>query len=146
MKRSLKIVAFLCLILSFTVMACGELVDCIISAKPTLPPKTLRIGQVGVAYSETIQASVKNASNDDSYIYYLSIDNGLPPGIGYYQQGRKIIFTGTPTAAGTHTFKVHLTIDYPDTWEDDDDDPFSDSNNICLGNDTTSRNYTIVIE
>lgn len=147
MKRPLKIVAFLCLTLSFTVIACGELLDCIISAKPSLPPKTLRIGQVGVAYNETIQASVKNAPNDDSFIYYLSIDNGLPPGIAYHQQGRKIFFTGTPTTEGIYTFTVELSIDYPENnYGDDDDDPFSDSNNICLGNDATNRNYTIMVE
>ena len=146
MKRPLKIIAFLCLTLSFTAMSCGELLDCIVSAKPDLPSKTLLMGHVGVAYNETIQASVRNASNDDSFIYYLSIDEGLPPGISYQQQGRKVIFTGTPTSAGTYTFKVALTIDYPEVDYGDDDDPFADSDNICLGNDFTSRNYTIVVE
>lgn len=146
MKKTVKILLFLCLPLCFTTTGCGELFDCIINARPTLPSKTLVNGQLGMSYNESIQASVKNAPNDDSFIYYLSIDQGLPPGISYYQQGRKIIFTGIPTASGTYTFRVDLTIDYPEIVDDDEDDPLSDSNNICLGNDSTSRNYTIVVE
>ncbi|MFN3754287.1 Ig domain-containing protein [Flavobacterium sp.] len=145
-KISSKIIAIFCLTLSFTLSGCGELIDCIVSAKPNLPTKTLSIGQIGMTYSESIQASVKNAPNDDSFIYYISIDNGLPPGISYYQQGRKIIFTGTPTARGIYTFKVDLTIDYPENDFGEEDDPFYDSNNICLGNDSTSKNYTIDIQ
>lgn len=132
--------------LSFTMSGCGELFDCLISARPYLPSKTLLIGQIGMPYNESIQASVKNAPNDNSFIYYLSIDDDLPPGISYHQQGRKIIFTGTPTTSGVYTFKVNLTIDYPESTDIDEDDPLSDSNNICLGNDSTSRNYTIVVE
>ncbi len=146
MKRILKIIALLCLTLSFTATGCGELLDCIANAKPTLPSKTLAIAHMGLPYNETIQASVTNASNDDAFIYYLSVDDGLPPAIDYHQQGRKIIFTGNPTATGTYTFKVHLTVDYPDSADGDDDDPFYDSNNICLSNDDTSRNYTIVVQ
>ena len=118
--------------------------DCIINARPSLPSKKLIDGQIGTYYDESIQASVENAPNDDSFIYHLSIDEGLPPGISYYQEGRRIILTGTPSSIGTYTFRVSLTIDYPEATVNGE--PLSDSNNICFGNDSTYRNYTIVVQ
>ncbi|WP_284653413.1 hypothetical protein [Flavobacterium terrisoli] len=146
MKRLIsKIISLTCLALLFTFSGCAELTDCIISAKPQLPTKTLHIGQVGIPYSEYIKASVRHDSNDDYYDYDFNIDGSVPPGIIYQFHDRRILFSGTPTIPGSYTFRVHLTISYDDGAYEGSG-LFDDSNTICFGNDNTQKTYTIIVQ
>lgn len=121
---------------------CDALIDCIASASPELSSNSLAAGGVGFGYNDVIISSVKNDSHDNDYGYFFTIEGHLPPGISYTIIGRELRFYGTPTTAGTYTIKVGVKIDPPYNY---DDDGFDDSDRICLGNDTTHRNYTFII-
>ena len=120
---------------AFLLVGCAELIDCIAPAKPNLHSKNLFNGSIGLTYNEFIEADVANDPNDNDYDYFFSVDNQLPPGMTYVEQGRKVYFTGTPTQAGTFTFKVRLTINPKNYYE----------SRICFGDDTTTKEYKIVI-
>ena len=125
--------------------SCSELIDCIASTKPELKSKILRLGYTGQTYSDFIEASVKNDSNDNHYDYYFTVDGNFPPGLTYSEQGRKLIFSGSGNQGGTYTFKVIVTIDYPEYY-DEEQGFWEDDNRICFGNNTVSKNYTITIQ
>lgn len=132
-------------VLFFACNGCSEMLDCIASAKPELESKTLLTGYLELPYEDYITASVKNTSNDNSFYYYFSIDGGLPPGLTYSEEGRDLVFYGNPTQRGTYTFKVIVTVEYPES-DDPDGGFWEDDNRICFGNDTVSENYTITID
>lgn len=122
---------------------CAEMFDCIAKAEPNLHSKNLAPGRVGIAYTDFIDADVTNDPNDDEYDYFFSVEGNLPAGITYHEERRRIVFTGNPTQAGRFIFKVRLTID-PD--EDYSDDPFDDGNRICFGDDTITKEFTMLIQ
>lgn len=133
----------LIIVLSFFILSgCDALIDCIASATPELSNKNLAIGSVGFGYNDVITSSVKNDSHDNDYGYYFTIEGTLPPGISFGVVGREIRFFGTPSSAGSYTIKVGVKIDPPYNYNDNG---FADSDRICLGNDTTHRNYTFII-
>ena len=129
----------------FTTFSCSELIDCIASTKPELKSKSLSLGYTNQPYSNFIEASVKNDSNDDDYDYHFSISGNFPPGMTYFEQNRRLYFNGAANQGGTYTFKVTVTIDYPEYY-DDDEGFWEDNNRICFGNNTVSKNYTITIQ
>lgn len=129
----------------FTTYSCSELIDCIASTKPELKSKSLSLGYTGQPYSNFIEASVKNDSNDDDYDYHFSISGNFPPGMTYFEQNRRLYFSGAANQGGTYTFKVTVTIDYPEYY-DTDQGFWEDDNRICFGDDTVSKNYTITIQ
>ena len=130
--------------LLFVCNSCSELFDCIASTKPELESKTLKSGFSGQLYEDSIQASVRNTSNDGDFYYYFSIDGNLPPGITYSELGSDLVLHGYSDQAGTYTFKVTVTIEYADN-DDSEEGFWEDNNRICFGNDTVSQNYTITI-
>ena len=130
-RISLLLVAFS----AFLFFGCAELVDCVAPAKPNLHSKTLFNGSVGLSYTEFVEADITNDPNDDDYDYFFSVDNNLPPGMTYFEQDRKVFFSGTPTQAGSFTFKIRLTVD----------PKYNYDNRLCFGDDTTTKSYTIVI-
>lgn len=129
---------------AFLLSGCSEMFDCVASARPNLHSKTLLSGNAGNPYSDYIDADVTNDTHDNDYDYYFTVIGNLPPGMTYREQRRSVYFTGTPTQAGTYTFKIRLTVDPPDYY-DEDGGLFDDSNHICFGDDTTTKEYTIVI-
>ena len=129
----------------FTTYSCSELIDCIASTKPELKSKSLSLGYTGQPYSNFIEASVKNDSNDDDYDYHFSISGNFPPGMTYFEQNRRLYFSGAANQGGTYTFKVTVTVDYPEYY-DTDQGFWEDDNRICFGDDTVSKNYTITIQ
>ncbi len=140
-----KTYVLLCASFTFLLFGCAELLDCVASTRPNLHSKSLYLGTVGNSYSDFIEADVTNDANDNDYNYYFSVTGNLPPGIRYYEQGRKIFFNGNPNQAGTFTFRVRLTINAPDYY-DSNQGFFEDGNRICFGDDTTTKVYTIVIQ
>ena len=113
-----------------------EISECINKIAPKLPNKILVQGQVGVQYFESIQAEVKNA-NDDAFDYEFSLDSGtLPPNIGYNWEGRLLKFYGTPTVAGSYTFKLKVRIPV---------EIYGPGDGICFGKDYDRQEYEIVI-
>jgi len=105
-------------------------------AKPNLHSKALTNGHIGNNYSNFIEADVTNDPNDDDYDYFFSIDENLPPGMTYHEQGQRVYFSGTPTQAGTFNFKVRLTVDTKYNYD----------NRFCFGDDTITKEFTIVIQ
>jgi hypothetical protein len=145
MKKIKKFTLKLVLVsLVFLAFSCSELIDCIAKASPVFSTNQLDNGSIGINYNEYINSEVRNDPNDDAYDYYYSVEGNLPPGINYHTQGRKLYFTGNPTTSGSYTFKVFLTIDYPDYY-DSNQGIFDDNNRICFGDDHTSKNFTIII-
>lgn len=141
-----KTLTLLVILITFTMSSCDELLDCIASTRPELPTKTLSLGYVGQPYDDIVKASVVNDSQDDDYDYFFTIrTRDLPPGITYEIHDRRIFFLGTPTQSGTYTFNVDLTIEYPEYY-DGQDGIFEDDNRICFGDDSTSKQYTIVVQ
>ncbi len=145
MRNTTSFYALLCILLSLTMSGCSELLDCVASARPDIHSKTLVNGTVGHPYSDFIDSDVTNDPNDNAYDYYFSVNGNLPPGMTYHEQGRKVYFTGTPTQAGSFTFEVKLTVDPPDNYNLDGGF-WNDGNRICFGNDTTKKQFTIVIQ
>ena len=124
---------------------CAELFDCVASARPDIHSKSLLVGTVGNNYNDFIDSDVTNDPNDNAYDYYFSVTGNLPTGMTYHEQGRKVYFTGIPTQAGSFTFRVRLTVDPPDSY-DPNQGLFEDGNRICFGDDTTTKEFTIVIQ
>lgn len=118
--------------------SCNEMMDCILSVEPELPSKVLAEGKVGTPYSDYLLASVKNDPHDGDYIYYFNVSGSLPDGIEAWVNNRTLTFEGTPTTAGHYTFKVRLEIE--PLYIDEDG-----SDNICFGDDTIERSYSIRI-
>ena len=140
-----KIFIFISLSFVFlTCNSCSEMFDCIASTKPELEYRILLEGYQGYLYEDFVTASVKNSSNDNSFYYYFSIDGEIPPGIDYYEEGRDLVFYGTPNRSGTYDFKVTVKIEYPESY-DPEAGFWEDDNRICFGNDTVSENYSITI-
>jgi len=143
LKTTLNFLALFVLFLTFN--SCSELIDCIASTKPELASKSLPTGYTNQSYSNFISASVKNDSNDDDYDYYFSVSGNFPPGMTYFEQGRRLYFSGAANQGGVYTFKVTVTIDYPEYY-DEEQGFWEDDNRICFGNDTVSKEYTITIQ
>ena len=145
MKSTARNLYFILITLSaLLVSGCAELIDCVASARPNIHSKNLATGNFGLPYSDFIEADVTNEPNDDAYIYYFSVDGNLPPGMTYREQNRRITIFGTPTMSGSFTFRVNLTVDPPDYY-DGNNGFWDDSNQICFSDDSTSKEFTIVI-
>ena len=128
------------LLIVFSLSGCEllseEINECINKIRPKLPPKILVQGQVGVPYFESIQAEVKNA-DDDAFNYEFSFESGtLPNGINYSWDGRLLIFSGTPTVAGTYQFTMKVRILVSISGPGD---------GICFGKDYNKQEYEIVV-
>lgn len=146
MKKILRNI-YISLFLSsaFLLFGCAELIDCVASARPDLHSKTLSVGTIGHGYSDFIEADITNEPDDNAYDYFFTVDGNLPPGMMYHEQGRRVYFSGNPTQAGSYAFKVRLTVDPPDYY-DPNQGFWEDGNRICFGNDTTTKEFTIVIQ
>lgn len=127
---------------AFLMIGCAELIDCVAKAQPNLHSKNLRPGIVGVNYNDFIDADITNETDDDAYDYFFQVDGNLPVGLTYHEQGRKIYFTGIPTVAGSYTFKVRLVVDPPNY----EDYGWDHGNRICFGDDTITKEFTIVVQ
>lgn len=146
MKNIIRRITLLVFVSSvFLLFGCAELFDCVASARPDIHSKNLNIGTVGNTYTDFIDSDITNETDDDAYDYFYSVSGNLPPGLNYHQQGRKLFFTGYPSQAGSFTFEVRLTVDPPDYY-DPNQGLFEDGNRICFGNDTTSKEFTIIIQ
>lgn len=144
LKNKLNIVILVSTL--FFVSGCAELIDCIASTKPVISTDSLPNASQGFSYDTFIISEVKNSANDDSFYYYYDVEGNVPPGISYYEVGRKLFFTGTPTAPGTFTFKVNLKIEAPENLINDDEQGFfEDDNRICFGDDSTQKTFTIKV-
>lgn len=130
---------------AFLMFGCAELFDCVASARPDIHGKILATGTVGGNYNDFLDSDVTNDPNDNAYDYYYSVSGTIPPGMTYHQQGRKLFFSGIPSQAGSYTFRVHLKIDYPDSY-DPNQGFFEDGNRICFGDDSTTKEFTIIIQ
>ena len=144
-KNMKAIYRFSIVFILFTTFGCSELIDCIASTEPELKSKTLRLGYTGQTYSDFVEAAVKNDSHDNDYDYYFTIEGNFPPGLTYFKQGRKLFFNGSGSQSGTYTFKVVVTIDYPEYY-DVDQGFWEYDNRICFGDDTCSKTYKITIQ
>lgn len=137
-----KIYVLLFATAAFLMSGCSELIDCVASARPDLHSKTLKTGTVGINYNDFIDADITNEPDDNAYDYFFQVDGDLPVGMTYHEQGRKVFFTGIPTVAGSYTFKVRLTVDPPHS----EDWGWHGGNRICFGDDTITKEFTIVIQ
>jgi hypothetical protein len=137
-----KIYVFLFAATGFLLFGCSELIDCVASARPDLHSKPLNTGTVGSNYSDFVDADITNEPDDNAYDYFFQVDGNLPVGITYHEQGRKVFFTGVPTVAGTYTFDIRLTVDPPHY----EDWGWNGGNRVCFGDDTITKEFTIVIQ
>jgi hypothetical protein len=143
MKNIVRKIYMLLLVSSaMLLVGCSELIDCVASARPNLHSKNLKTGTVGINYNDFIDADITNEPDDNAYDYFFQVDGNLPVGMTYHEQGRKVYFTGVPTVAGTYTFNVRLTVDPPNY----DDYGWDGGNRICFGDDTITKEFTIVIQ
>jgi hypothetical protein len=134
------------LLFAFSLSSCSELIECIISVKPVLQNKQLALAYNGQGYEDFITGEVRNDSRDDYYGYFFTVDGNLPPGISYNQAGRRIVFFGIPSQIGTYTFKIIMTIEPPEVYDNPYDEIDENGDGLCLGNDTTSKTYSITVQ
>jgi len=130
---------------AFLLFGCAELFDCVASARPDIHSKNLNIGTFGTSYNDFIDSDITNETNDNAYDYFYAVSGNFPPGMTYNEQGRKLFFNGYPTQTGSYTFTVRLTVD-PPYYYDQNQGFYEDGNRICFGNDTTTKEFTIVIQ
>ena len=92
---------------------------------------TLRDGTVGLSYSDFVSAS------GGSWPYVWTYSGNIPPGLrATYPNGsesRKLTFSGTPTQAGTYSFRLFV--------EDEDGNTASKALTVTIAS-NTSINYT----
>ncbi|MCA0931808.1 hypothetical protein LCM02_05040 [Lutimonas saemankumensis] len=112
-----------------------EISECIYKIRPKLPDKALRTGQVGVPYTETIDAYIKNA-DDDAFEYSFSLEGLLPSGLNYRSEGRTFIIYGTPNLEGSKEIKVRVELRA---------DLYGPGDGFCFSQDYDNQKYTIRI-
>lgn len=146
MRKKFKIQ--LVLLLSLLILIGCEKLGCEIIVKPLLPDKTFAIGKLDVEYFDKISASIKHSNREQDYNFYFDISGELPSGIEILADNfRTVYFEGVPVEKGTFTFYVSVEIEqryYDEDWGDDDDAVLLNPTlEVC--NDTTGKEYTIII-
>jgi len=148
MRKKFKIQ--LVLLLSLLILIGCEKLGCQIIIKPLLPDKTFAMGKLDVEYFDKLTASIKHSNREQDYNFYFDISGELPSGIEILADNfRTLYFQGTPVEKGTFTFYVLVEIEQgyydDDDWGDDDDAVLLNPTlEVC--NDTTRREYTIIIQ
>ena len=142
MRKKFRIQLVLLLSLLFLI-GCEKL-GCTIIVKPILPDKTFAIGELGVEYFDKLSASVKHSNREEEFNFYFDISGELPPGIEVLGDNfRTLYFQGTPAEKGTFTF--YILVEIEDRYYSDDEFEYVNPTlEVC--NDTTGREYTIVIK
>jgi len=146
MRKKFKIQFVLLLSLLFLI-GCEKL-GCTIIVKPLLPDKTFVIGKLDVEYFDKLSASIKHSNREQDYNFYFDISGELPSEIEILADNfRTLYFEGIPVEKGIFTFYVSVEIEkryYDDDWGDDDDTVLLNPT-LEVRNDTTGREYTIII-
>ena len=107
---------------------------------PIINSKQLKDGKVDEFYSDYVSAEIKNDPNDDSdYDYYFNISDGLPDGIDWFVEGRKVYFEGTPIDSGLFEFTIELWAEVHQEWWYLEDIP-----ELCT--DYSSKEFTMYID
>lgn len=97
-------------------------------------------GQIGVNYSQTISAEIKNEVDDNDYIYqYTYISSELPNGLSYRESNRYLIIEGVPQEKGMYPVSIEVF------------SPTLDELNVhrpetCKKHSITSKSYILTIE
>jgi len=107
---------------------------------PVLISKQLKDGKLNEFYSDYVSAEVKNDPNDDSdYDYHFDVSSGLPDGIDWFVEGRKVLIQGIPIKSGVFQFTIEVWAEVHEEWW-----YFEDIPELC--NDYTSKGFTIYID
>ncbi|MBT8253110.1 MAG: hypothetical protein HKN00_04250 [Flavobacteriaceae bacterium] len=115
------------------------LVGCNSYNYPVLVEKQLKDGKVNVFYSDHVWAEIKNDPQDDSdYNYHFNVSDGLPDGMNWFVEGRRVIFEGTPTESGSFGFMVEVWAEVNEEWLYTEDIP-----ELCT--EYASEGFTIYI-
>lgn len=122
-------------LLSFLLLSCESIVDCLLKIEPYLEDKNLSNGIVMQSYNDFIVVGIQNGNDENYWIDSVTIEGNLPTGVSSSYDYRKITFSGTPTVAGVYNFNVKIIV------VDNNDDTNND--NLC-GN-TVSKSYQITI-
>ena len=84
---------------------CDELddaFDCVDGDRPAFGRSELPSPVLNELYRESVTVSIENTSSDDSFEYDFDLEGELPPGIEWYESGRRTVtFEGTPIELGT---------------------------------------------
>ncbi|PRP66038.1 hypothetical protein [Nonlabens agnitus] len=129
------------IVLSLSFISCDPLTDCIIPTRPELPSSIFNTAVAGQYYEHSLRAQVNNDPRDDSYVYYFTV-TGLPRGMDYEQEGRRLFIFGNPSERGDYRIRVFLTVE-PIFFTDDDGGILEDGDTLC--EDSTSRDYTLSV-
>lgn len=133
--KSLRILPF---IFCFTLFGCEDILDCIIARNPSLPDKDFGTAIVDQFYEITLSAEISNEPRDNDYDYFFNV-RGLPPGMDFFVDYRRIYIEGIPIQTGLYRISVDLDVDGPfrGGFEDDGD---------TLCNYSTSKTYILRVE
>ena len=100
--RHMKLVKLLPVALFFLFFSCEDTLSCIIPKEPELPNKSFPIASTESYYYSDINAEINNEPRDDDYDYFFDVV-GLPLGMDYYVNYRRLSIEGTPLNSGTYT-------------------------------------------
>lgn len=127
---------------TFILSACDELldlaVDCLDGDKPQLRPAILANPVLNQLYDETILVSIRNEPFDDSFAYRFTLTGELPGGIETDIEGRNFRLLGTPIELGEYRFSVRVDVTGTDN-------PFNNTDGLCLTTDTSNYIWNIRI-
>ena len=100
--------------------SCGDLLEDVVGAcidldGPTFNTPGLPNATVGQPYSAQVEAAITREPYDDRFLYRFRLSGSLPPGLGWAQAGRtrRLQISGTPTAAGSYSFRFEVSVEDP---------------------------------
>jgi len=133
--RPLRILPILC---CFTLLGCEDFFDCLIAREPSIANKEFPIATVGNYYEVSLNSEIKNEPRDNDYDYFFEV-SGLPEGMDYSVDYRRLYIEGTPTESGFYRVNVRLDVDGPfrNGFENEDE-------RLC--NYSTSKTYILEVE
>jgi hypothetical protein len=128
----------------FSLISCDTILeeildDCNSYNYPYLYSKQLKVGKENELYSDYVKAGIRNDPNDDSdYTYFFDVFGGLPYGMYWTVEGRKVFLKGTPEETGSYQFTIEVWAEVNQEWWYLEEVP-----ELC--NDYSSKEYTLYI-
>jgi hypothetical protein len=138
------LINFLLIFTVISLISCDNILeeildDCNSYNYPVLNSKQLKVGKENEFYSDYVKAEIRNDPHDDSdYNYSFNVSDGLPYGMYWTVEGRKVFLKGSPEVSGSYKFTVEVWAEVNQEWWYLEEVP-----ELC--NDYSSKEFTLNI-